>query len=40
KKAEAGRLTLILVRAIGDAFVERAVDRAAIAAFLKSEGAA
>lgn len=40
KKAEAGRLTLILARAIGDAFVAKDVNRAAVAAFLKAEGAA
>jgi 3-dehydroquinate synthase len=40
KKAEGGRLTLILARAIGDAFVDRAVDRSAVTAFLKIEGAA
>ncbi len=39
KKAEGGRLTLILVRSIGDAFVDKAVDRIALAAFLKTEGA-
>ncbi|MDP1528511.1 MAG: 3-dehydroquinate synthase [Rhodoferax sp.] len=39
KKAEGGRLTLILARAIGDAFVDKAVDRRAVATFLKSEGA-
>ena len=39
KKAEGGRLTLILARSIGDAFVDKAVDRAALAAFLKAEGA-
>ena len=39
KKAEGGRLTLILVRAIGDAFVDKAVDRLALADFLKTEGA-
>ncbi|MBU4038921.1 MAG: 3-dehydroquinate synthase [Alphaproteobacteria bacterium] len=39
KKAEGGRLTLILARGIGDAFVDKAVDRAALAAFLKQEGA-
>jgi len=39
KKAEGGRLTLVLARAIGDAFVDRAVDRATLAAFLKTEGA-
>lgn len=40
KKAEGGRLTLILARAIGDAFVDKAVDRGALAAFLTTEGAA
>ena len=40
KKAEGGGLTLILARAIGDAFVDKAVDRAAVMAFLKAEGAA
>ncbi len=39
KKAEGGRLTLILARSIGDAFVDKAVDRDALAAFLKTEGA-
>jgi len=39
KKAEGGRLTLILARAIGDAYVDKAVDRAALATFLKQEGA-
>ncbi|MGZ9114764.1 MAG: 3-dehydroquinate synthase, partial [Brevundimonas sp.] len=40
KKAEGGGLTLILARAIGDAFVDKAVDRFAVTAFLKAEGAA
>ena len=40
KKAEGGRLTLILARAIGEAFVDRDVDPAAVTAFLASEGAA
>ena len=40
KKAEGGRLTLILARAIGDACVDKAVDRAAVHEFLKTEGAA
>jgi len=40
KKAEGGGLTLILARAIGDAFVDKAVDPGAAAAFLRSEGAA
>ncbi len=39
KKAEGGRLTLILARAVGEAFVDKAVDRPTLAAFLKSEGA-
>ena len=39
KKAESGGLTLILARSIGDAFVDKAVDRAAVTAFLRSEGA-
>jgi len=37
KKAEGGRLTLILARAIGDAFVARDVDAAAVTAFLDRE---
>ena len=40
KKAEGGRLTLILARAIGDAFVDKAADTGAVAALLRSEGAA
>ena len=39
KKAEGGGLTLILARAIGDTFVDKAVDRAAVVDFLKTEGA-
>ena len=39
KKAEGGGLTLILARAVGDAVVDKAVDRTAVAAFLKTEGA-
>jgi 3-dehydroquinate synthase len=39
KKAEGGRLTFILARAIGDAFVEKAVDATALRDFLISEGA-
>ena len=39
KKAEGGGLTLILARAVGDAFVDKTVDRAAVAAFLQAEGA-
>ncbi len=40
KKAEGGRVTLILARAVGDAVIDRSVDRPALAAFLRSEGAA
>jgi 3-dehydroquinate synthase len=39
KKAEGGRLTLILARGIGDAFVDKAVVRATLDTFLSSEGA-
>lgn len=39
KKAEGGRLTLILARSIGDAFVARDVDAKAVTAFLEAEGA-
>jgi 3-dehydroquinate synthase len=39
KKAEGGALTFILARAIGEAFVAKAVDRAALRDFLVSEGA-
>jgi 3-dehydroquinate synthase len=39
KKAEGGRLTFILARALGEAFVARDVDPAAIHDFLVSEGA-
>ena len=39
KKAEGGRLTLILARRIGEAFVAKDVDPAAVGAFLASEGA-
>jgi len=40
KKAEGGRLTLILARRIGEAFVARDVDAAAVSAFLEREIAA
>ncbi|WP_374516639.1 3-dehydroquinate synthase [Brevundimonas sp.] len=40
KKAEGGRLTLVLARGIGDAFVQKGVDRKTVAAFLRAEGAA
>ena len=39
KKAEGGKLTFVLARGIGDAFVAKDVDRAALKAFLLSEGA-
>ena len=39
KKAEAGRLTFVLARGIGEAFVAKGVDRAAVRAFLVGEGA-
>ena len=39
KKAEDGRLTFILARALGDAFVAKDVSRDSILEFLKSEGA-
>jgi 3-dehydroquinate synthase len=39
KKAEAGRLTFILARALGDAFVAKDVDAAAVRKFLVAEGA-
>nr|WP_222934320.1 3-dehydroquinate synthase [Caulobacter sp. 17J80-11] len=39
KKAEAGQLVLVLARGIGDAFVARGVDRAAVRDFLIAEGA-
>lgn len=40
KKAEGGRLTLILARAIGEVFTDKAVDAEAVRAFLIEEGAA
>ncbi|WP_396592875.1 3-dehydroquinate synthase [Brevundimonas sp. R86498] len=40
KKAEGGGLTLILARAIGDAFTMRISDPAPVLAFLREEGAA
>ena len=39
KKAEAGRLTFILARALGEAFVARDVDAGAVRDFLIAEGA-
>jgi 3-dehydroquinate synthase len=40
KKAEGGRLTFVLARRIGAAFVEKGVDPAALRDFLVAEGAA
>jgi 3-dehydroquinate synthase len=40
KKAEGGGLTLILARAIGEAFTAKKVDAAALRAFLVVDGAA
>jgi 3-dehydroquinate synthase len=39
KKAEAGRLTFILARALGEAFVSKDVDEGAVTRFLQAEGA-
>ena len=39
KKAEGGKLTFILARALGGAFVAKDVDAQAVAQFLKTEGA-
>ena len=39
KKAEGGKLTFILARRLGEAFVAKDVDAFPVAAFLKSEGA-
>ena len=39
KKAEGGALTLILARAIGETFVDKAVDAGMLLAFLREEGA-
>ena len=39
-KAEGGRLTLILARAVGDVFTDKDVDVDAVRAFLIEEGAA
>ncbi len=40
KKAQGGALTLVLVRGLGEAFVARGVDPAALQDFLSAEGAA
>lgn len=40
KKAEAGRITLVLARGVGEAFVEKTVDVADLTAFLREQGAA
>jgi 3-dehydroquinate synthetase len=39
KKAEGGRLTFVLARGLGEAFVAKDVDPGAVRAFLKAEGA-
>jgi 3-dehydroquinate synthase len=39
KKAEGGRLTFVLAKGLGQAFVAKGVDAAAVRAFLVSEGA-
>ncbi|HEV7785363.1 MAG TPA: 3-dehydroquinate synthase, partial [Thermoanaerobaculia bacterium] len=39
KKAEGGRLTFILARGLGEAFVAKDVDASQVHAFLISEGA-
>ncbi|WP_297801309.1 3-dehydroquinate synthase [uncultured Brevundimonas sp.] len=39
KKAEGGRLTLILAKGIGDAFVDRTAEASDVLDFLKAEGA-
>jgi 3-dehydroquinate synthase len=39
KKAEAGKLTFILARALGEAFVAKDVDASAVRTFLNGEGA-
>ncbi|HZZ32015.1 MAG TPA: 3-dehydroquinate synthase [Phenylobacterium sp.] len=39
KKAEDGQLTFILARRLGEAFVAKQVDAAAVTAFLRTEGA-
>jgi 3-dehydroquinate synthase len=39
KKAEAGRLTFILARGLGDAFVAKDVDAGLVHDFLLGEGA-
>jgi 3-dehydroquinate synthase len=39
KKAEDGRLTFILARRLGEAFVAKQVDAAAVTTFLRTEGA-
>ncbi|MGH6993059.1 MAG: 3-dehydroquinate synthase [Caulobacteraceae bacterium] len=39
KKAEGGRIALVLLRRIGAAFVERSIDHERLAAFLVSQGA-
>jgi 3-dehydroquinate synthase len=40
KKAEGGALTLVLARAVGEAFVAKGVDASSVRVFLIEEGAA
>jgi 3-dehydroquinate synthase len=40
KKAEGGKLTFILMRGLGEAFVAKDVSAAALTQFLQLEGAA
>ena len=39
KKAEGGRLTFVLAKGVGEAFVAKGVDAAAVRGFLLAEGA-
>jgi 3-dehydroquinate synthase len=39
KKAEGGKLTFVLARSIGEAFVARGIDEARLRDFLIAEGA-
>jgi 3-dehydroquinate synthase len=39
KKAKAGKLTLILARGIGQAFIHKGADMEALRSFLQSESA-
>ena len=39
KKAQGGRLTFILAKAIGETFTAKGVDAGAVTAFLRADGA-